>query len=67
MDAFEELRENARQIEYRWEQLITARVGELGDKTLGADFRKVVSEQSQRVLLAGSAERFDDGVGGFWQ
>jgi hypothetical protein len=43
------------------EQLITARVGELGNKTLGADFREVVAEGSKRVVLGGAAERFDDG------
>src|SRR5215471_6711732 len=51
-----------RQIEYPCGmQLITARVGELGNKTLGAEFREVVAERSERVVLGGAAERFDDG------
>jgi hypothetical protein len=61
IDAFEELQEDeADRVSLR-EQLITARVRELGNKTLGADFRKVVAERSERVVLAGAAERFDDG------
>ena len=64
VDAFEELKEDeANRVPLR-EQLIAARVGELGNKTLGADFRKVVTERSERVVLWGAAKRFDDG-GGF--
>ena len=40
VDAFEELKEDeANRVPLR-EQLITARVGELGNKTFGADFRE---------------------------
>jgi hypothetical protein len=57
IDAFEEIQEDeADRVSLR-EQLITARVRELGNKTLGADFRKVVAERSERVVLAGAAER----------
>jgi len=61
VDAFEELQEDeADRVSLR-QQLITARVGELGNKTLGAEFREVVAERSERVVLAGAAKRFDDG------
>ena len=61
VDAFEELqKDEANRVSLR-KQLITARVGELGNKTLGADFREVVAERSERVVLGGAAERFDDG------
>jgi len=61
VDAFEELQEDeADRVSLR-EQLITARVGELGNKPLGAEFREVVAERSEGVVLAGAAERFDDG------
>ena len=43
------------------EELIAARVGELGDKALGAKFREVVAERSEGVTFGGAAERFDDG------
>ena len=43
------------------EELIAARVGELGDKALGTQLREVVAERSERVMFAAAAERFDDG------
>jgi hypothetical protein len=44
VDAFEELQEDeANRVSLR-EQLITARVGELGNETLGANFREVITE-----------------------
>ena len=42
-------------------ELIAARVGELGDKALGAKFREVVAERSEGVTFGGAAERFEDG------
>lgn len=41
--------------------MITARVGEFGDKTLGAEFGEVVAKGSERVAFAGAAKRFEDG------
>jgi hypothetical protein len=41
--------------------LITARVGEFGDKALGAEFGEVVAKGSERVAFAGAAKRFEDG------
>src|SRR5262245_29046886 len=43
------------------QQLITSRVGELGNETLGAEFREVIAEGSERVVLGVAAERCDDG------
>jgi hypothetical protein len=43
------------------EELIAARVGELGDKALGTQLRDVIAERSERVMFGGAAERFDDG------
>jgi hypothetical protein len=42
-------------------ELIPARVGELSDKTVGAEFREVVAKRSEGVTRGGAAERFDDG------
>src|SRR5215472_7288593 len=61
VDAFEELQEDEADGVALREQLITARVGELGNKTLGAEFRSVVAEGSERVVQVVAAERFDDG------
>jgi hypothetical protein len=50
VDAFEERQEDeANRVSLR-EQLITARVGELGNKTLGANFREVIAERGERVV-----------------
>jgi hypothetical protein len=57
--AFEELQEDEADRVALREQLITTRVGERGDKTLGAEFR--VAEGSERVVQVVAAERFDDG------
>ena len=43
------------------EELIAARVGELGDKAFSTELREVVAERGERVVLGGAAERFDDG------
>ena len=42
--------------------MITARVGEFGDKALGAEFGEVVAKGSERVAFAGAAKRFEDGI-----
>ncbi len=61
IDAFEEFQEDeADRVSLR-EELITARVGELGNKAFGAEFREIVAERGERVVLGGAAERFDDG------
>ena len=41
--------------------MITARVGEFGDKALGAEFGEVVAKGSERVAFTGAAKRFEDG------
>ena len=61
IDAFEELQEDeADRVPLR-EELIAARVRELGDKALGAELREIVAERGERVAFGGAAERFDDG------
>src|SRR6266852_8471117 len=61
IDAFEELQEHeADRVPVR-EELIAARVGELGNKAFGTELREVVAERGERVVLGGAAERFDDG------
>ena len=53
-------RDEADRISVR-EELIAARVGELGNKAFGAQFGEVVAERGERIVLGGAAERFDDG------
>ena len=61
IDALEELQEDeADRVSLR-EELIAARVRELGNKAFGAEFREVVAERGERVMFGGAAERFDDG------
>ena len=61
VDAFEELQEDeADRVPVR-EELIAARIGELGDETFGTEFRQIVAKRGERVALGSATERFDDG------
>ena len=61
IDPFEELQEHqAYRVALR-KELIASRVRKLGDKTFGSEFREIIAERGERVVVGGAAERFDDG------
>ena len=61
IDAFEELQEDEADRVALREELIAARVRELGNEAFGAEFREIVAQRGERVAFGGAAERFDDG------
>ena len=61
VDAFEELQEHEADGVPMWEELISARVGELGNKPFGPELREIVSERAEGVVLGEAPERFNDG------
>ncbi len=61
VDAFEEFQEDeADRVSLR-EELIAARVRELGNEAFGTEFREIVAERGKRVVFGGAAECLDDG------
>ena len=40
--------------------MIASRVRKLGDKTFGSEFREIIAERGERVVVWGAAERLDD-------
>ena len=61
IDPFEELQEHEADGVPMWEELISARVGELGNKPFGPELREIVSERAEGVVLGEAPERFNDG------
>jgi hypothetical protein len=61
IDAFEELQEDEADRVSRREELIAARVRELGNEAFGSEFREIVAERGKRVAFGGAAEGVDDG------
>ena len=60
IDAFEELQEHEGDGIALREELVAARVRELGHQAFGVEFREIVTERGQCVAFGGAAEGLDD-------